>query len=64
MSKLSRMFCVDEDSLREDLIEEKNDLVLLWATKVPVRLLALRGAAHNCPGNLRLYVSCESGFSI
>ena len=56
MSKLSKWlqtFGVDEAALQEDCIDfedvpglkqefddKKNDLVLFWATKVPVRLVA------------------------
>ena len=57
-NKLSQTFGVDEAALQEDFIDfkivpgmkerflaAKDDLVLFWATKVPVRFLALREAA-------------------
>ena len=58
--KLSQMLVVDEAAVQEDLIvfkvvpglkeefaDEKNDLVLFWATEVPVRLPALLDAAQE-----------------
>ena len=58
--KLSQTFGVDEAALQEDFIDfkivpglkeqflaAKDDLVLIWATKVPVRFLVLREAAQK-----------------
>ena len=60
--KLSQTFGVEDAALQEDFIDfkivpylkqqflvAKDDLVLFWATKVPVHFLALREAAQKFP---------------
>ena len=74
--KLSQTFRVDEAALQEDFIDfkivlglkeqflaAKDDLVLFWATKMPVRFLALREAAQKFLLLFCCTWSCESGFS-
>ena len=39
--------------MKQEFVDEKNDLVVFRAIKVLVRLLALRDGSANSPGTLR-----------